>query len=94
MEKLDVEFELFRRRLHNLEIRSFYLLLLDRGMRHKDFKSFIFGCVDEKTRLKDGWVRFTVLNRIEDPRSVRESNQTRKDKCEDEIVLRSYLKKG
>ncbi len=44
MEKLDVEFELFRKRVYNLEIRSFYLLFIESGLRHKDFKSFIFGC--------------------------------------------------
>ena len=47
MEKLDVEFELFRKRVYNLEIRSFYLLLLNRGCDIKTLKA-LFSDVDEK----------------------------------------------
>ena len=31
MEELDVEFELFRKRVYNLQVRDFYLLLMNRG---------------------------------------------------------------
>ena len=47
MEKLDVEFELFRKRVYNLEIRSFYLLLLNRGCDIKTLRA-LFSDVDEK----------------------------------------------
>ena len=29
MKKLDVEFELFRKRVYNLQVRDFYLLLMN-----------------------------------------------------------------
>lgn len=51
MEKLDVEFELFRKRVYNLEIRSFYLLLLNRGCDIETLKA-LFSDVDEKLALK------------------------------------------
>lgn len=63
MEKLDVEFELFRKRVYNLEIRSFYLLLLNRGCDIKTLRA-LFSDVDEKLALKMV-VCFIVLNRIE-----------------------------
>ena len=81
MEKLDVEFELFRKRVYNLEIRSFYLLLLNRGCDIKTLKA-LFSDVDEKLALKmDGM--FYRCSIGSSSRSVRESNPTRKDKCED-----------
>ena len=56
MEKLDVEFELFRKRVYNLEIRSFYLLLLNRGCDIKTLRALF----------SERWmVCFIVLNRIE-----------------------------
>lgn len=51
MEKLDVEFELFRKRVYNLEVRSFYLLLLNRGCDIKTLRA-LFSDVDEKLALK------------------------------------------
>lgn len=51
MEKLDVEFELFRKRVYNLEIRSFYLLLLNRGCDIETLRT-LFSDVDEKLALK------------------------------------------
>ena len=51
MEKLDVEFELFRKRVYNLEIRSFYLLLLNRGCDIETLRA-LFSEVDEKLALK------------------------------------------
>lgn len=51
MEKLDVEFELFRKRVYNLEIRSFYLLLLNRGCDIETLR-VLFSDVDEKLALK------------------------------------------
>lgn len=51
MEKLDVEFELFRKRVYNLEIRSFYLLLLNRGCDIETLRA-LFLDVDEKLALK------------------------------------------
>lgn len=51
MEKLDVEFELFRKRVYNLEIRSFYLLLLNRGCDIETLRA-LFSDVDEKLALK------------------------------------------
>lgn len=51
MEKLDVEFELFRKRVYNLEIRSFYLLLLNRGCDIETLRT-LFTDVDEKLALK------------------------------------------
>ena len=51
MEKLDIEFELFRKRVYNLEIRSFYLLLLNRGCDIETLRA-LFSDVDEKLALK------------------------------------------
>ena len=51
MEKLDVEFEQFRKRVYNLEIRSFYLLLLNRGCDIETLRA-LFSDVDEKLALK------------------------------------------
>ena len=51
MEKLDVEFELFRKRVYNLEICSFYLLLLNRGCDIETLRA-LFSDVDEKLALK------------------------------------------
>ena len=51
MEKLDVEFELFRKRVYDLEIRSFYLLLLNRGCDIETLRA-LFSDVDEKLALK------------------------------------------
>ena len=51
MEKLDVEFELFRKRVYNLEIRSFYLLLLNRSCDIETLRA-LFSDVDEKLALK------------------------------------------
>ena len=57
MEKLDVEFELFRKRVYNLEIRSFYLLLLNRGCDIKTLKA-LFSDVDEKPHPKTKLLKF------------------------------------
>ena len=51
MEKLEVEFVLFRKRVYNLEIRSFYLLLLNRGCDIETLRA-LFSDVDEKLALK------------------------------------------
>lgn len=51
MEELDVEFELFRKRVYNLEIRSFYLLLMNRGCDIDTLRK-LFLDVDEKLSLK------------------------------------------
>ena len=51
MEELDVEFELFRKRVYNLEIRSFYLLLMNRGCDIETLRA-LFSDVDEKLALK------------------------------------------
>lgn len=66
MEKLDVEFELFRKRVYNLEIRSFYLLLLNRGCDIKTLKA-LFSDVDEKLALKmDGMFYRAQSDRVQE----------------------------
>ncbi|MCQ4803874.1 hypothetical protein [Holdemanella sp. MSK.7.32] len=66
MEKLDVEFELFRKRVYNLEIRSFYLLLLNRGCDIKTLKA-LFSDVDKKLALKmDGMFYRAQSDRVQE----------------------------
>ena len=66
MEKLDVEFELFRKRVYNLEIRSFYLLLLNRGCDIKTLRA-LFSDVDEKLALKmDGMFYRAQSDRVQE----------------------------
>ena len=66
MEKLDVEFELFRKRVYNLEIRSFYLLLLNRGCDIKTLRA-LFSDVDEKFALKmDGMFYRAQSDRVQE----------------------------
>ena len=47
MKKLDVEFELFRKRVYNLQVRDFYLLLMNRGCDMDTLRS-LFSDVDDK----------------------------------------------
>lgn len=66
MEKLDVEFELFRKRVYNLEIRSFYLLLLNRGCDIETLRA-LFSDVDEKLALKmDGMFYRAQSDRVQE----------------------------
>ena len=51
MEELDVEFELFRKRVYNLQVRDFYLLLMNRGCDIDTLRK-LFLDVDEKLSLK------------------------------------------
>ena len=52
MDELNVEFEMFRKRMYNLEIRSFYLLLLSRGTDLSTLNS-LFDDVEEKLSIKN-----------------------------------------
>ena len=63
MEKLDVEFELFRKRVYNLQIRDFYLLLLNRGCDLKTLK-VLFEDVDEKLALKVNGMRYYAKSQV------------------------------
>ena len=63
MEKLDVEFELFRKRVYNLQIRDFYLLLLKRGCDLKTLK-VLFEDVDEKLALKVNGMRYYAKSQV------------------------------
>ena len=51
MEKLDVEFEMFRKRVYNLQVRDFYLLLMNRGCDIDTLRK-LFLDVDEKLSMK------------------------------------------
>ena len=51
MEELDVEFELFRKRVYNLQVRDFYLLLMNRGCDIDTLRK-LFLDVDEKLSLR------------------------------------------
>ena len=51
MKKLDVEFELFRKRVYNLQVRDFYLLLMNRGC-DMDTLRVLFSDVDDKLSIK------------------------------------------
>ena len=51
MKKLDVEFELFRKRVYNLQVRDFYLLLMNRGC-DMDTLRVLFSDVDDKLSMK------------------------------------------
>lgn len=91
MEKLDVEFELFRKRVYNLEIRSFYLLLLNRGCDIKTLRA-LFSDVDEKLALKmDGMFYRAQSDRVQEvlEKVIQQERQMR-----GWIVLKNYLKKG
>ena len=66
MEELDVEFELFRKRVYNLEIRSFYLLLMNRGC-DMDTLRVLFSDVDDKLSIKlDGMFYYAQSNMIQE----------------------------
>ena len=66
MKKLDVEFELFRKRVYNLEIRSFYLLLMNRGC-DMDTLRVLFSDVDDKLSMKlDGMFYYAQSNMIQE----------------------------
>lgn len=66
MEELDVEFELFRKRVYNLEIRSFYLLLMNRGC-DMDTLRVLFSDVDDKLSIKlDGMFYYAQSDMIQE----------------------------
>ena len=82
MEKLDVEFELFRKRVYNLQIRDFYLLLLNRGCDLKTLKA-LFEDVDEKLALKVNGMRYyaksQVVQQMLEETILQEQRQARMD---------------
>ena len=82
MEKLDVEFELFRKRVYNLQIRDFYLLLLNRGCDLKTLK-VLFEYVDEKLALKVNGMRYyaksQVVQQMLEETILQEQRQARMD---------------
>ena len=82
MEKLDVEFELFRKRVYNLQIRDFYLLLLNRGCDLKTLK-VLFEDVDEKLALKVNGMRYyaksQVVQQMLEETILQEQRQARMD---------------
>ena len=66
MEKLDVEFEMFRKRVYNLQIRDFYLLLMNRGC-DMDTLRVLFSDVDDKLSIKlDGMFYYAQSNMIQE----------------------------
>ena len=82
MKELDVEFELFRKRVYNLQIRDFYLLLLNRGCDLKTLKVF-FEDVDEKLALKVNGMRYyaksQVVQQMLEETILQEQRQARMD---------------
>ena len=66
MKKLDVEFELFRKRVYNLQVRDFYLLLMNRGC-DMDTLRVLFSDVDDKLSIKlDGMFYYAQSNMIQE----------------------------
>lgn len=66
MKKLDVEFELFRKRVYNLQVRDFYLLLMNRGS-DMDTLRVLFSDVDDKLSMKlDGMFYYAQSNMIQE----------------------------
>ena len=66
MEKLDVEFEMFRKRVYNLQVRDFYLLLMNRGCDIDTLRK-LFLDVDEKLSMKlDGMFYYAQSNMIQE----------------------------
>ena len=66
MEKLDVEFEMFRKRVYNLQIRDFYLLLMNR-VCDMDTLRVLFSDVDDKLSIKlDGMFYYAQSNMIQE----------------------------
>lgn len=66
MKKLDVEFELFRKRVYNLQGRDFYLLLMNRGC-DMDTLRVLFSDVDDKLSIKlDGMFYYAQSNMIQE----------------------------
>lgn len=66
MEELDVEFEMFRKRVYNLQIRDFYLLLMNRGC-DMDTLRVLFSDVDDKLSIKlDGMFYYAQSNMIQE----------------------------
>lgn len=82
MKELDVEFELFRKRVYNLQIRDFYLLLLNRGCDLKTLK-VLFEDVDEKLALKVNGMRYyaksLVVQQMLEETILQEQRQARMD---------------
>ena len=82
MKELDVEFELFRKRVYNLQIRDFYLLLLNRGCDLKTLK-VLFEDVDEKLALKVNGMRYyaksQVVQQMLEETILQEQRQARMD---------------
>ena len=82
MKELDVEFELFRKRVYNLQIRDFYLLLLNRGCDLETLKVF-FDDVDEKLALKVNGMRYyaksLVVQQMLEETILQEQRQARMD---------------
>lgn len=66
MKKLDVEFELFRKRVYNLQVRDFYLLLMNRGC-DMDTLRVLFSDVDDKLSIKlDGMFYYAQSDMIQE----------------------------
>ena len=66
MKKLDVEFELFRKRVYNLQVRDFYLLLMNRGCDVDTFR-VLFSDVDDKLSIKlDGMFYYAQSDMIQE----------------------------
>lgn len=66
MKKLDVEFELFRKRVYNLQVRDFYLLLMNRGC-DMDTLRVLFSDVDDKLSMKlDGMFYYAQSDMIQE----------------------------
>lgn len=66
MKKLDVEFELFRKRVYNLQVRDFYLLLINRGCDMDTLRA-LFSDVDDKLSIKlDGMFYYAQSDMIQE----------------------------
>jgi len=66
MKKLDVEFELFRKRVYNLQVRDFYLLLMNRGCDMDTLRA-LFSDVDDKLSIKlDGMFYYAQSDMIQE----------------------------
>ena len=87
MEKLDVEFELFRKRVYNLQIRDFYLLLLNRGCDIETLRA-LFLDVDEKLALKmDGMFYRAQSDRVQEvlERVIKQEKTNARMDCFDKL---------
>ena len=93
MKKLDVEFELFRKRVYNLQVRDFYLLLMNRGC-DMDTLRVLFSDVDDKLSMKlDGMFYYAQSDMIQEvlERVIKQEKTNARMDCLKDCMKRGWM---